>query len=742
MKQSNPNLSGNVQYCLNDDEQSLRQYWDVFRRYRLVFILIATSISLAGLYYAYSLPNIYRSSIDIEKKSGFKSARQLLSLRRTKINEADNVGVIAGSMEVGRRVIKILKENINDLEHDLTPADIDTIKSLTADSVIRMHEFTIDKDSDTMAVITVKMPKSRKVVRVVAEAYAQAVVDEANSAGFKSLQAKEKMLLNLQNDKQREIKRLETELNTLRMTKLKEGKQISVSNRDNILPLLNTAEVKLQTAKLDLEMLIKTDSFLRKSMGIALDENVGEIEWVYDENAVAKQIKALTAERDEKRLKYTEKNPLIRKLTKKINILTKKLNSRKHGKKHIVYVESSNRNQVSALVTNSINMQRYRASIETLKKQIKNLRAELLAEPDLKSKNIYDEIIVLHRILTDLRAEYQQIKIMMISDFNKMTVASEASVGALEPSVRLKISLFSIFVGLLMACMAVFILNGWNNTVLNSSDLKRYIDYPVLGVIPRWDSKGAYINANEPDSSIGEIYSVLRNNIKYSTDKDPSSCLMIASAVQNEGKSHTSINLAISFALEGNSVLLMTVDLRTERNYAKLRRPEDRDKLGTGLSEYLSGNLDKENLIFPSYVDNLFVVPSGKKAKNPTFLLRSEKFAELIEQAKSHFDVIIMDAPASLPVVDSAVISNQVDGVLMVVEAGKTPINVLEQAIARLEHVHSPIIGAVVNKVRDLGLDSFYGSGYSYYPNYYKASYRAGYKATYKSTYKSNGDAT
>ena len=80
-----------------------------------------------------------------------------------------------------------------------------------------------------------------------------------------------------------------------------------------------------------------------------------------------------------------------------------------------------------------------------------------------------------------------------------------------------------------------------------------------------------------------------------------------------------------------------------------------------------------------------------------------------------NFDILILDAPAILPVVDTTVISPLVRGVLLVVGAGKTPIGACQQAIARLEHVNSNIIGAVLNKAKEMRFDFFYGSGYTVY---------------------------
>jgi Mrp family chromosome partitioning ATPase len=88
------------------------------------------------------------------------------------------------------------------------------------------------------------------------------------------------------------------------------------------------------------------------------------------------------------------------------------------------------------------------------------------------------------------------------------------------------------------------------------------------------------------------------------------------------------------------------------------------------------------------------------------------------------FDVVILDAPAVLPVVDSTIISPLVRGVLLVVAAGKTPIGACQQAISRLEHVNSQIIGAVLNKTKDMRFDFFYGAGYSYYYKGYRKEKR------------------
>ena len=191
----------------------------------------------------------------------------------------------------------------------------------------------------------------------------------------------------------------------------------------------------------------------------------------------------------------------------------------------------------------------------------------------------------------------------------------------------------------------------------------------------------------------------------------------MASAYQTEGKSVTSMNLALSFALEGNSVLLVSADLR---------RPDAHtifldESCENGIVEYLEGTASIEEVIHESEITNLAITPTIHRANNPSKLLKNSKFKTLLDYGEANFDVMIIDSPAVLPVVDATIFASMCRGVLILAQADQTPINAVHETIARLDHVKASIIGLCLNRVKDLRLENLYGYGSNHYYGYHSS---------------------
>jgi capsular exopolysaccharide synthesis family protein len=280
-----------------------------------------------------------------------------------------------------------------------------------------------------------------------------------------------------------------------------------------------------------------------------------------------------------------------------------------------------------------------------------------------------------------------------------------------------KISMGGIFVGISLGVALAFILNNWENTIKSSSDLKRHFKYSSLGVVPQWNDNVKYIDENIPDSNIAEVYGMLRNNVRFCGIESPEKRLMVASASQTEGKSLTTINLAMSFALEGNSTVLISADLRRAYSHTQFKKKDDlKNKLG--IVEFLEEKAGIADIIYESNFSNFSIIPTCSRANNPTKLLKTNKFDELLEYAEQHYDVVIVDTPAILPVVDATIFASKMKGVLVIAHANQTPITAIQECVNRLEHVDSAIIGIVLNRVKDLKLEYFYGYGISNYASY------------------------
>jgi polysaccharide biosynthesis transport protein len=318
----------------------------------------------------------------------------------------------------------------------------------------------------------------------------------------------------------------------------------------------------------------------------------------------------------------------------------------------------------------------------------------------------------------NLHKQLQQEKVILMSITSGLSILKRATINQNSTSASLtRYILGGAFIGIAFSIALAFILNNLENTLKSSSDLKRHFHYPPLGVVPQWVDGIKYIDESVPDSNIAEVYGMLRNNVRFCGIESPEKALLVASASQTEGKSLTTVNLSLSFALEGNTTLLISADLRRAYSHTQFKQEADLRKK-FGIVEYLEGTAELNDVIYKSTFSNFSFIPTCARANNPTKLLKTERFSEMMKYAENNYDTVIIDTPAILPVVDATIFSSKVKGVLVVAHAGQTPINAIQEAINRLEHVNSPIIGIVLNRIKDLKLEYFYGYGISNYTAY------------------------
>ena len=219
--------------------------------------------------------------------------------------------------------------------------------------------------------------------------------------------------------------------------------------------------------------------------------------------------------------------------------------------------------------------------------------------------------------------------------------------------------------------------------------------------------------------SIKEAYKTLRTNVMFSLPGNESKCLGVVSADRGDGKSSISINLAISLAQIGKRVIIVDCDLRLPTISSKLGIEEK-----TGLSNFLSGNIEDQNeLIKRSDKYGIDVITSGDIPPDPTTLLGSEQMGNCIKLLKEYYDYIILDFPPITIVSDAVILSNNVDGYLIVVRHYSSEYKKIAETVRQMKFASAKILGVVYN-------------GKSNHRKYYKRSskyYKTGY---YKEYYK------
>lgn len=207
-----------------------------------------------------------------------------------------------------------------------------------------------------------------------------------------------------------------------------------------------------------------------------------------------------------------------------------------------------------------------------------------------------------------------------------------------------------------------------------------------------------------------EQFKALRAKIDDHFDKDGSKTLAITSAVAEEGKTITCVNLAMNIANAGRKrVLLVDADMRKTGLARNMRL-----KPAPGLSEYLSGSAEIPEILRNARIPGFTVIPAGTEPPSPADLLAGEAFRSFLQYARENFDVVLLDTPPVLPVADAISLREQVDWFLLVFRAGYTPYPMLKQAVSEIGE--QKVLGVVINRVKLMD-DRYY---IRYYGKYYR----------------------
>lgn len=286
-----------------------------------------------------------------------------------------------------------------------------------------------------------------------------------------------------------------------------------------------------------------------------------------------------------------------------------------------------------------------------------------------------------------------------------------------KPKKTLNI-LLSIIVGLFGGIGIVFFVEYFDTSIKTPEDLEKIISIPTLGYVPYYKENKEnlpveYISSAEVTNPIAEAFRSIRTFILLSTGDKPPRIVMVTSPTRGEGKTTTSINLAISLTKLDKKVVLIDADMRRPRLH-QLFSVENI----VGLSTYLSGNINfSEFLIRKTDIENLDIITSGINPPNPAELILSFRFTELIHTLYNLYNFVIIDAPPVLGISDPLIISQNTDGVLLVLRSGMSDKNAVKETRRLLMSINAKILGVVLNSV-----DQVY-MRYSYYYKYYKHYY-------------------
>ena len=368
-------------------------------------------------------------------------------------------------------------------------------------------------------------------------------------------------------------------------------------------------------------------------------------------------------------------------------------------------------------------MQQIDAQLAAINSRIKELNATLKQLPDLQRRylQLYREVEVKQQLYTTLLNSYQQLRIAKAGEIGNVRIVDTA-VLPIEPikPKKLLVLLLSIFVGGFMGVLVALMRNMLRTGIKDSGQIETELDLPVYATVPRSPVQESRINIikkkkhipilavkNSDDIAIESLRS-MRTAIHFALNNARNNIIMISGPAPELGKSFVSTNLAVILAQSNKRVLLIDADLR--RGYLHKYFHQDNQ---TGLAEYLNGQHPLEKILKTTEVENLSVITRGKSPANPSELLSTERFKNLLEQLSSQFDHIIVDTPPILAVTDGIIISQYAAVNLVIARYGKTQIKELELVVNRFEQASVKVTGIILNDIQRTAGTS-YGYNYAY----------------------------
>lgn len=373
---------------------------------------------------------------------------------------------------------------------------------------------------------------------------------------------------------------------------------------------------------------------------------------------------------------------------------------------------------------------RYTASKERLEAQMTTLQQQIgETEQNLASLTGSVNKEAAHDRLDTLLAQYRQSYANLSQTYEQVRLAeaqTRSNIAHIEPATVparpiaprvLLNTLLAAVVGLLGALGIVFLKETLDDTVKSPEALAQTTGVPVLGMIAHMGKahKQRLIVVAQPRSPVAEAFRALRTNLQFASVERPLRSLLITSPFPGEGKSEVATNLAAVLAQNGNTVTLVDADLR---------RPMLHKRLGVsnsiGLSDvFVNKDVTINESVRQTSINGVSVLTSGAIPPNPAELLGSTAMQTLLHDLQREADMVVVDAPPVVPVTDAVVLSQRVDGIVLVVRVGQTTMTGLCQTISQLQHAGAYVLGLVINDI-PVGRSRY---GYAYRGYYYNYQY-------------------
>ena len=326
----------------------------------------------------------------------------------------------------------------------------------------------------------------------------------------------------------------------------------------------------------------------------------------------------------------------------------------------------------------------------------------------LKIKRKYDLNDAVYNTFLQKRSEADIVRAANVSDIQSIDPAKDTGGGLLGPKTSVNYIL-ALFLGFLIPLLVVFVLTLLDNSILNTADIQKLTNIPIIGVTGLSQSVSNLLVFENSKSAIAESFRAIRSSLQFlykNQNVDGAKTLMITSSISGEGKSFTAVNIATVFALSEKKTVIVVMDLRKPKVVDDFNLSNE-----IGVVNYLIGQKSIDEVIQKTQVPFLDIISSGPIPPNPAELLLGDRMNDLFAELKSKYDYIIIDTPPIGLVSDALAINQFSDVVLYIVRQKRTKKSMLTVVNEKYKNKELNSVCIILNGFEN---KAKYGYGYGY----------------------------
>lgn len=719
---------------LNDEDLiDLRQYWQTLMRYKWGIIGFTFVMTLLAVLVTFSLTPIYRATavlliesqdakvVSIEEVYGIEGAQSEYFTTQFEILKSRKL-----AEKVVRELGLVNHPTFNKVEESWLPFSVADIKAtVKAYLPAQMPEREVVEQDPVhatvdafMAQLIVEPVRKSQLVRISFESEDRALAAQvANAVGEayidSNLEAKLELTLKASSWLSTRLETLRADLTAAeqRLQQYRESEKI-IGERGGLdiagqeLELISNKLAEAQRERLAAESLYKQVQAIGRN-------NPQKLELVptvlqHPLVQVMKQSYAqIELKRSEVAKRYGPKHPNMQAVTSELNNARRSLNSQ------ILSIVNGIETDYKVALANEESL---RSSLEGTKGNMQDL-----SRKEFKLRELQQDVDAKSAVFNTFLARFNETSATKDLNTANARIADPAVVPTepVKPKKKL-IVLMAAMGSFMLGVMFAFLLQALNNTVKTASEVENRLHAVMLGLLPllpggRKRQGQSYLEfVKNPQSQYAESLRTIRTGLMLSALDNPHKTISVTSTVAGEGKS--TLALGVAFAM-GQMERVLLID-------ADLRRPSIARSLGyertlPGLSNLVAGTAEMDDCIQHFSEGHIDVICAGVTPPNPSELLSSKRFKEVLAQLEDRYDRIIIDTAPSQAVSDALILAPLVGAMVYVVKSDSTPYQHARNGLKRLKAVNAPLVGVVLNQVDMKKGAKYYGQEYGGYYDVY-----------------------